>query len=207
MKVNERKHEVVLTLHNGDVYTASDENNQEGTGAIKALIDRNIVSLTDNDTNVFIPYHAIEHAQDTVTITEKDFTDDFCASPDAIPTIKVDANVSDSVDLFGKVASDLQENVAVNFGSIVGTLKHVTGYTGFSDNPAQQEGHYLVLHVEPVAGMTTTVTVTQPSVLDSDGIIVLLIADTSQTVTVTLSKDGEVVETKVFSLTGLTLEA
>ena len=207
MKLNERKTEVELKLHNGDIYTASDDNNKDGSNTLVAIEHKKIVSLTDNGSTVLIPFHAIEEATKTMTISKVDVEDDFCVSPDAVPTIKVDANVSDSVDLFGKVASDLQENVAVNFGSIVGTLKHVTGYTGFSDNPAQQEGHYLVLHVEPVAGMTTTVTVTQPSVLDSDGIIVLLIADTSQTVTVTLSKDGEVVATKVFSLTGLTLEA
>lgn len=206
MKLNERKIEVEMKLHNGDTYTASDDNNKEGSNTLVAIEHKKIVSLTDNGSTVFIPFHAIEEATKSMTVTEVTVDDDFCVSPDAVPTIKVDANVSDSVDLFGKVASDLQENVAVNFGSIVGTLKHVTGYTGFSDNPAQQEGHYLVLHVEPVAGMTTTVTVTQPSILDSDGIIVLLIADTSQTVTVTLSKDGEVVATKVFSLTGLTLE-
>lgn len=207
MKLNERKTEVELKLHNGDTYTASDDNNKDGSNTLVAIEHKKIVSLTDNGSTVLIPFHAIDEATKSMTIEKTEYEDDFCVSPDAVPTIKVDANVSDSVDLFGKVASDLQENVAVNFGSIVGTLKHVTGYTGFSDNPAQQEGHYLVLHVEPVTGMTTTVTVTQPSVLDSDGIIVLLIADTSQTVTVTLSKDGEVVATKVFSLTGLTLEA
>ena len=49
-------------------------------------------------------------------------------------------------------------------------------------------------------------TVTKPSVLDADGLIVLYIADKdTQTVTVTASKDGYSDVTKTFTLTGLTV--
>lgn len=46
-------------------------------------------------------------------------------------------------DLYGKSANDLMAGVAVNAnGAVTGTLKYVTGYTGFSGLPAEQSGHY-----------------------------------------------------------------
>ena len=87
-------------------------------------------------------------------------------------------------------------------------MKYVDDYTGFSGDPELQEGNYLVLHfaTPDTEGTTITVTVTNPSVLDSDGIIVLRIRNkTTQTVTVVAEKDGQST-TKVYRLTGLTLE-
>lgn len=42
--------------------------------------------------------------------------------------------------------SDLQTNVAIANGKATGSLKHITDYTGFSDDPELQEGHYIALH-------------------------------------------------------------
>ena len=86
-------------------------------------------------------------------------------------------------------------------------MKYVDDYTGFSSDPALQSGNYLALHFE-VPGASDariTVTVTNPSVLDEDGDIVLRIADKdSQTVTVVAEADGQTI-TKTYSLTGLTV--
>lgn len=104
--------------------------------------------------------------------------------------------------------NDLQQNVTVGKTGITGTLKYVDDYVGFSGDPELQEGNYLALHCE-VPGAedaTITVTVTNPSVLDEDGDIVLRIADKdSQTVTVVADVDGKTI-TKRFALTGLTCE-
>lgn len=111
------------------------------------------------------------------------------------------------MDLFGLTVDDLQSGVAVGDDAITGTLKYVTGYTGFSSKVAEQSGNYLVIRcaVPGVDGVKISVKVTRATVLDADGIIVLRIADKdTQTVTVVASKDGYESVTRVFSLTGLT---
>lgn len=126
----------------------------------------------------------------------------------------VDANVPASEDLFGKVVSDLQSNVSVGTNSITGTLKYVSDYTGFSSKTAEQSGNYLAIHCT-VPGTTPdeiTVTVNQGTAgerrLDSDGLIVLRIADKDQqSITVKAKKTGLETVTKTFTLTGLTLQS
>lgn len=59
--------------------------------------------------------------------------------------IGVTFDISD--DLLGKYASDLQKDVAVSVNNILGTLKYVTDYTGFSGDPELQEGNYLAIKV------------------------------------------------------------
>lgn len=113
---------------------------------------------------------------------------------------------SDDPDLFGLNPSDLQENIVVDENAITGTLKYVSDYsTAF---PAGLDsGNYIALHFEvpDEEDVTITVTITNPSVLDSDGNFVGRIADKdSQTITVVASKDGYDDVTKVYSLTGLT---
>lgn len=124
--------------------------------------------------------------------------------------MSVDADVSDSVDLFGKVTSDLQSGIVIGEDSITGTLRFVDDYTGFSGDPELQSGNYIVIHAE-VPGYKDSavieVTVTNPVVLDEDGIAVLRIADKdSQTITVVASVDGHEDITRVFTLDGLTCE-
>lgn len=95
---------------------------------------------------------------------------------------------------------------------ITGTLKYVTGYTGFSGNVDEQEGNYLALKMEATEGATTTVlltngTVNRPVTLDSDMNIVLRITNPAkQKVIVTTTKDGVEVSKK-YSLSSLKLEA
>ena len=121
--------------------------------------------------------------------------------------LSVDANIASDEDLFGKTVDDLQSNISIVRNTIQGTLKHVTGYTGFDgSNPELQSGNYLVIHAEvpDEDDVTITVKVTNPVTLDDDGIAVLRIADkNSQTVTVVASKDGYDSVTKVFRLNHL----
>ena len=121
----------------------------------------------------------------------------------------VDVEIAADEDLFGKVLSDLQDDIEIDDDSITGTLKYVDDYTGFSGDQALQSGNYTAIHasVPEVDDVTITVKVTNPVVLDEDGIAVLRIADkSSQTITVVASKEGYESVTKVFDLSGLTCE-
>lgn len=118
--------------------------------------------------------------------------------------------LSGSVDLLGKTADDLQTSVEVGVDAITGTLKYVTGYTGFSGDVAEQSGNYLALKVTAIEGATITVelingTVGHPVTLDEDGMIVIRITNKStQSVQVVATKDNKS-EVYNYSLTGLTL--
>lgn len=123
--------------------------------------------------------------------------------------MSVDVNIDAVTDLLGKVVTDLQENVAINNNAFTGTLKYVDDYTGFSSKPEEQSGNYLVLHAAAnVEDAVISVKITNPVMLDADGIFVGRIADKdSQTITVVASADGYDSVTKTFSLTGLTCES
>lgn len=126
-------------------------------------------------------------------------------------TVVTSAESADAT-LLGKKVSDLQSNVVVGEDGISGSLKHVTGYTGFSSKTSEQEGHYLALKfdVTPADAVTTVELVggtKGPVTLDADKNIVLLIkSNTTQSIKVISTKDGSSV-TKTYTLTGLTLEA
>lgn len=104
------------------------------------------------------------------------------------------------------------------YSVVSGTLKYVDDYTGFSGDPALQEGNYLALRVdtddeddvitaELLGGSTG-----HPVTLDSDRNIVFLIAD-EQTqrirfvITHTNEDDTESERVVTLSLKGLTLES
>ena len=126
--------------------------------------------------------------------------------------MSVDADVPASENLFGKTVSDLQSGVEVGKNAITGSLKYVDDYTGFSSKTEEQSGNYLVIHAaDPTADSVTVEVVggtSGPRTLDSDGIIVLRIANkNTQSVRVKSYKNGNVIATKNYGLTGLTLEA
>ena len=115
------------------------------------------------------------------------------------------------MDLFGLNVGDLQSNVNVGRNSIAGTLKYVTGYTGFSSNPEEQEGNYLVLHADDPDADKVVVELVGgtkgPVELDADRTIVLLIRNkATQSVKVQSFKNNTLKETRNFSLGKLTLE-
>lgn len=121
--------------------------------------------------------------------------------------MSVDANVPDTVDLWGKVASDLQSDVVVGEDSIEGILNYIDDYSS-AFGPGLDSGNYICLHFaanQPDAEIE--VTITNPVVLDDDGIFVGRIADKdSQTITVVVSADGFDPVTKVYSLADLICE-
>lgn len=128
---------------------------------------------------------------------------------DAVTVVTAAENAD--ATLLGKKVSDLQSNIVVGENAITGSLKHVTGYTGFSSKTSEQEGHYLALKfdVTPADAVTTVELVggtKGPVTLDADQNIVLLVKSNTQSVKVVSTKGGFSV-TKVYALTGLTLEA
>lgn len=96
--------------------------------------------------------------------------------------------------------------------SIGGTLKYVTGYTGFSGDPAEQSGNYLALNIDTqVRDATIKVQLIGGDhgevTLDKDRIIILRIKNTHQKVKITVTADGYETVTKTYDLTGLRLES
>ena len=104
--------------------------------------------------------------------------------------------------------TDLQEDITVSNGAITGTLKYVTGYTGFSGDEAEQSGHYLAvkataeegaeIRAEVVGGDHGEVT------LDEDGILIARIKNVSQKLRFTAVTSAGT-QTIVYDLSGLTL--
>lgn len=108
---------------------------------------------------------------------------------------------------------DLQTDLTISDDAITGTLKFVDDYTGFSGDPAEQVGNFMAIHceVEDVEDATITVELVgglhDPVQLDADGLCILRISSTEQSIKVTASKEGYDDATLAFSLSGLTLEA
>lgn len=122
----------------------------------------------------------------------------------------LDIDAEDDDDhCYGKSVDDLSSGLVVNDDHIQGTLKYVTGYTGFSGDPAEQSGNYLALKFDAPAGATTTVellggTVGHPVELDSDMSCVFRIGNRNQKIRVISTKDDLTI-TKVLSLRTLKL--
>lgn len=115
------------------------------------------------------------------------------------------------VSLFGKTADDLQSGITISGNEISGTLKYVTGYTGFSSVPAEQSGNYLALKFdsEPEDAEITVELLggtKGPVTLDEDRIHVLRIANKdSQSIRV-IAKSGDDTITETYGLSGLIME-
>jgi hypothetical protein len=126
--------------------------------------------------------------------------------------LSVDADIAADFDLLGKYVSDLQEDIEFGEFGISGTLKYVTGYTGWSGDVSEQSGNYLALHfeVEDVADAVITVQLSKgkhgAATLDSDGICIFRIEDAAQEIIVTASKSGYETATMRIPIHGLTLE-
>lgn len=119
---------------------------------------------------------------------------------------------SSGTDVLGKSVGELQSGVGIINGSIYGRLKHVDGYTGFSGNPEEQSGHYLVLKMEtPSPDDVITVeliggTVGHPVTLDEDRNIVLRITNPHTQAIEVVATDGNTTATKRYTLESLKLE-
>lgn len=126
--------------------------------------------------------------------------------------LAVDFNISDSVDLFGKVASELQTGVSVTGNKISGTLHYIDDYSS-AYGPGEDSGNYLVSHfaVPGETGVTFVAEVINgtsgPVTLDADGILISRITNKdTQSIKVIASKDSDSFET-TYTLTGLKLDS
>ena len=105
---------------------------------------------------------------------------------------------------------DLQSSVTVSGDTISGTLAYVEGYTGFSGDPAEQEGNYLAIKATAAEGDTIVLDLIGgthgPVTLDSDGICIIRITnkDTQKLKYTATGADGSTDE-RIWKLTGLTL--
>ena len=119
-----------------------------------------------------------------------------------------------STTRYGKEVDDLQSNIEINEGSrqIVGTLRYVTGYTGYSGNPDLQSGNYLALDfaATPVDSTITVEVIGGDSegnpVTVDDGYVVFRIKDRKQKIKV-VSTNGDNVIERTYGLGSLKLKA
>lgn len=123
--------------------------------------------------------------------------------------LSVDADIDPSVDLYGKVVSNLQSNINVSDDSITGNLKFIEDYVDFPGSD-YETGYFIALHAEvpDVEDVQITVKVedSDSETLGENGIVVKRIEDKNlQTITVVASKTGYESVTKEYDLSGLVL--
>lgn len=123
----------------------------------------------------------------------------------------VDFDISDSVNLLGKEASDLQEDVELNGNKITGTLLRVEDYTGFSGDLEEQKGNYIAIHCSVPGVEGATINFISRSgkkwlVDPSDGLIILRMTTQPKKFKFEISKSGVPTVEKVFDASGLVLE-
>lgn len=116
---------------------------------------------------------------------------------------------------YGKEVDDLQSNIEINEGSqqILGTLRYVTGYTGFSGDPAEQSGNYLALDLSATPLATAVIKAEviggnsegNPVTVD-DGILVVRVKNKNQKIKITATNDENVI-TREYGLGSLKLKA
>ncbi|MBQ7670560.1 MAG: hypothetical protein IJS45_07565 [Clostridia bacterium] len=141
-----------------------------------------------------------------------------CVTPDLIfktsnpnVTLSVSGTIADSVDLLGKQASDLGTGITVEGSAITGTLKNVTGYTGFSGLAAEQSGNYLALYASSTGSDSVTMellggTSGRGEVTLDDGYMIIRVTNKyTQAVRIRAYKGGVVANERVYGLSGLTL--
>lgn len=126
---------------------------------------------------------------------------------DNVITITTDA--SDSADIDGKAASELQTDIAVGASAITGTLNYVTGYTGYSDVVAKQSGNYLALEITTdVAGSVITAELTDSGegalTVGNDNTVVFRVTSEDQIVRI-VARAGDDVALKEYSLADIVL--
>ena len=124
--------------------------------------------------------------------------------------MSLSADIETSVDLLGKIITDLQSEVTVSGDTISGTLAYIDDYTGFSGDAEEQVGHFLAVKCTADEGDTITLNLIGgrhgPVTLDEDGICIIRITnkDTQMLEYTATGADGST-ETRLFKLTGLTL--
>jgi len=123
--------------------------------------------------------------------------------------LTIDVQAEDSTTtVLGKLVSDVQQNVFVNDNSIQGTLKYVSEWTGYSENPEENSGYFVVLKYEASEGATVTIQTIggyhdeMVQTLDQDMQSVTRFKDNKQKLKVITTLNGESI-TKILSFSGL----
>lgn len=183
--------------------TSSDE----GTVVFDADTGIAICRITDKDTQTIEVVAYKDGESDSVTLDLSNLT----LQEGPALSVLADVSIDPDEDLFGKVVSDLQENIVVGDGSVTGTLKYISDYSS-AYGSGEDSGYYLVLHCTTpgVTGAVITSEVVNgvhgPVTLDEDGIIISRIANKdTQSIQIVATKDGET-DTVTLDLSGLTLE-
>ena len=120
------------------------------------------------------------------------------------------SEIDEEENLLGLTVADLQSGVTVTGNAVSGTLLAVTGYTGFSGDPAEQSGHYLALVCTAQEGDTITAELIGgqhgPVTLDDDGILIVRVTDQdAQKLKYTATAADGSSESRLLDLSGLTL--
>ena len=125
-------------------------------------------------------------------------------------SLAIDVDDLSGIETLGKSASALQSGIEIGENVITGTVKYVTGYTGFSGDTEEQSGYYIALHAD-VDADDAAITLELiggthgPKTLDSDGLMVCRLIDPqNQAIRLTATKSGKSVS-RTWSLRGLTL--
>lgn len=120
--------------------------------------------------------------------------------------------------MLGKKVNLLQSDVSFNNieGTATGSLKYVTGYTGYSGDEDKQEGNYLAWAVDTtetgvtfkawVSGGADNYDEEHAVTLDSDKDAVSRLIKTGQHLFVKATKDGRATVVREYDLSDLTLE-
>ena len=125
--------------------------------------------------------------------------------------MSVDADISNSVDLFDKVVGDLQEDVEISGNNVLGTVKYFADYSSAGYTGDEKSGNFLVLHFETEEEGSTIVVelvggVHGPVTLTEDGLAIFRVTNkNTQTIKVVASKEGYANTVRTLSLSGLTL--
>lgn len=149
----------------------------------------------------------------TTDIPSSDVVKDWEDRNDKAVTVRrksvfVDPDIAVDFDLLGKVVTDLQEDVDVGTGVILGTLHYIDDYTGFSGDPEEQVGHFLAFKVdfdEDYDSLTVETISSGEQTLDSDKTMVLRIVKKAP-FTVRAYKNDKCVSSKTYSVDQLVLE-
>ena len=120
-----------------------------------------------------------------------------------------------STTRYGKEVDDLQSNIEINEGSqqILGTLRYVTGYTGYSGDVDKQSGNFLAIDVSATPLATAVIKAEviggdsegNPVTVD-DGYLVIRIANKNQKIKITATNDENVI-TRTYGLGSLKLKS
>ena len=108
---------------------------------------------------------------------------------------------------YGKTVSDLQSAISVGNGKITGTLKYVTGYTGWTSEVEKQSGNFLALKLDVADGAEVSAMLGDkgPVDLTEDKYLVARISDKTEKLKFTATKGGAT-EVKEYDLSELVLE-